>query len=178
MNLREEELHRINPEFRPILAMMFDDELTRKAFGVNSFEEWYFTLNDLQREEFVATTNGGDPSVVVRHFERYIKGQVQRRTEQSDMLGVIKRAIKAGVSGTCTEEEKQRAIAKTKMTIGEVVTVKDKALAVVEYVNATGVRHIPDICRDLDLKDSTVRRWEAKSSKLKDALESWGGGDS
>ncbi|MEO2019179.1 MAG: hypothetical protein ABGZ53_32960, partial [Fuerstiella sp.] len=100
MNLREKELQRIDPELRPILTMLFNNDPLQKAFGVSSFEEWYFALNDLQREEFVATTNGGDPSVVgVLMVEKdgtyYIVDVITFQKRHADRDQIIERVAKA-----------------------------------------------------------------------------------
>ncbi len=100
MNLREKELQRIDPELRPILTMLFNNDPLQKAFGVSSFEEWYFALNDLQREEFVATTNGGDPWVVgVLMVEKdgtyYIVDVITFQKRHADRDQIIERVAKA-----------------------------------------------------------------------------------
>jgi len=90
---REAALRKIEPNALQISRELFPAEFHSKISGAHTFDEWFFALTDLQREQFVDDSWNGDPGMLLRPVGNYMEQQTKESSDKSKLIRTIRSIV-------------------------------------------------------------------------------------
>ncbi len=155
---REAELRRIEPDVRKIVTSLFPNEVNRAALGADTFEEWFFALNELQREQFVADSWMGDPGMLLRPIRRHIEKHLDDAANGSIMLRGVRQIVSEADSKDSSNEWRKRRESGSETVEDQMLVLFKRDHRIID-MKASEIAAILD-CGETAVKKSSNQVWQ------------------